>query len=161
MSVPRIGLYRSVLATLLGLVAGCVVTVEPDPDDGDGGPNEGEILVRLVNATNVTLDPEIYFTDQAVSADQLFDASNKFTAFGVGTLGLLGDFDQAQFSVACSDARLIGTSGGLFGNNLNAPDGSGRAIVLTQELNIFCGGTLTLTYSRAGDGFTTTFDVEP
>lgn len=149
------------------LVAGCVVTVEPDPNDngngdGNGGGGDGEtIRVRIVNTTNVDLDPEVYLSAQAVGVEELFQPGNKYTAFGVATLGIIEAFGSDSFTVTCADARILGTTGGRFGDNLNEPDGFGRQIVLTQDLNVFCGGTVTFTYSRSGDAFTTTFDVDP
>lgn len=152
------------LAALAVLMSGgCVVTV----DDGNNGGNNGgnnppaQLTVRIINTTNVTLDPEIFVSAEGVSTDELFDPSHKFTAFGVGTLGLIADSDTAEFRIDCSQARVIGTSGGRFGNDLNNPDGTGRRIVLTQDLNVFCEGAVTFTYSSSGNGFTTTFDVEP
>jgi len=139
---------------------GCVISVEPDPNNGGGGGGDDKITIRLVNATNVTLDPQVFFSSEAVSTDGLFQAGNKFTAFGVGTLGLIADSDSVSFEIDCTAARVLGTLGGSFGNNLNAPDGQGRQLVLTQELNVFCGDRVTFTYLRSGDGFTTNFDVD-
>lgn len=143
---------------------GCVVTVDDGDDNGgNGGGNDppAQLTVRIINASNVTLDPEIFIASEGVSADELFDPSRKFTAFGVGTLGLIADSDATEFTIDCAQARVIGTSGGRFGNDLNNPDGTGRRIVLTQDLNVFCEGAVTFTYSGAGSGFSTTFDVEP
>jgi hypothetical protein len=155
-------------ACLVALVAllpgGCVVTVDPiDETDGDGDGNGGtpatQITIRIVNTTNVTLDPEIYISAEPVSVDQLFRSANKYKAFGVGTQGILADFDSDSFSLDCSAARVIGTRGGKFGDNLNQPDGDGDQIVLQQELNVFCGGTVTFTYSREAGGFSTSYNV--
>ena len=161
----RFGLVIALVPLLSG--GGCVVTV--DPLDGGGGNGGGDddgttgdvITVRIINASNVTLDPEIYISAEPVTIEQLFQAGNKYTAFGVGTLGLLGPADTDQFTIACADARVIGTNGGKFGDDLNDPEGTGRQIVLTQDLSIFCEGQVTFTYSRSGGGFTTTFDVDP
>jgi len=65
-------------------------------------------------------------------ADGLFVDGNKFTAFGVGTLGLLAPSSSDTFEIDCSNARVIGTKGGRFGDNLNQPDGVGQQVVLTQ-----------------------------
>ena len=112
-----------------------------------------------VNTTNVTLDPEIHASATAVNADGLFVAGNKFTAFGVGTLGLLGPDTSDTFEIDCANARVIGTKGGVFGDNLTQPDGVGQQVLLTQDLSVYCGGLLTLTYSRSGSGFRTDFTV--
>jgi hypothetical protein len=162
----RFGLVIALVPLLSG--GGCVVTVDPlDGGGGNGGGGGGGdgtgtvITVRIINASNVTLDPEIYISAEPVTVEQLFQPGNKYTAFGVGTLGLLGSAGTDQFTIECANARVIGTSGGKFGDNLNEPEGTGRQIVLTQDLSIFCEGRVTFTYSRSGGGFTTTFDVDP
>jgi hypothetical protein len=149
------------------LPAACVVTVEP-VDGGNGGADGGAntITIRIVNATNHTLDPEIYISAQPVSVDQLFAASNKYTTFGVGLLGLLAGSDTDSFTIECSEARVIGTKGGQFGggadgNDLNDPAGSGLQRVLAQDLIFYCGDRITFTYRKSGGEFITTFDVEP
>lgn len=140
---------------------GCVITIDPPPGGGggDGSGGAGVITIRVVNMTNTTLDPEIYVSATAVSSEELFQPERKYTRFGVGTLGLIGPASSDDFSLSCADVRVIGTLGGRFGDDLNNPEGSGRRIVLTQDLNIFCGDRVTFTYSRTTDGFTTSFDV--
>jgi len=142
---------------------GCTITVGAFDGVSDDAPVEesGKIVVRVVNRTNVTLDPQIYVSAEPVTADELFASENKYTTFGVGTLGLLGGGGSDRFPLSCEQARVIGTQGGLFGDDLNNPDGSGRRIVLTQDYSVFCGGSVTFIYEREGDGFTTTYDVEP
>jgi hypothetical protein len=156
--------WRSALvaAALAFAVGGCAVEVDPDGDDGgdDGGdPTAQTITIRVTNSASVTLDPEIYISATPVSAEELFTDANKFTAFGVGTLGLLGGNDSDTFEVDCAAARVIGTKGGRFGDDLNNPQGAGQQVILTQDLSIFCGGTLRLTYSGSGSTFNTNFTV--
>jgi hypothetical protein len=146
------------------LLAGCV-TIDP----GNGGNNNDNnapppqsIRVVVVNATDTNLDPEIYRSATPVSVGELFaNANNKFTNFGVFTIGIMGPGDREEFDLPCAEARVLGTRGGVFGEERNNPEGTGRQIVLTQDLNIFCDGRVTFTYSRTSGGFTTTFDVEP
>ncbi len=154
------------LLAIGGLLAICgCINIDP----GDGGNNNDNdnpqpaqsIRVRIINTTDTTLDPEIYVSAEPVGVTDLFAPSRKFTAFGVGTLGLLGPFGVDEITLDCAAARVVGTRGGRFGDDLNNPAGTGRQIVLTQDLNLFCDGLVTLTYSRSGSGFTTTFDVEP
>lgn len=154
------GCGAALLACWLTVSGGCPQS--SDDNGGSGEPNTPTtIRVRIVNQSGVTLDPEFYASGAAVGLDELFQPGNKFTRFGVGTLGILGRLSSDEFVIDCSAARVIGTRGGRFGDDLNDPIGTGRQIVLTQELNVFCGGRLTLTYSRSGDTFTTTFDVQP
>ena len=156
--------WRTLVCGALLLVlpgGGCVISI--DPLDGGGGGNGGgaggQFTIRLINATDTTLDPELYIADGPVSITQLFERARKFTAYGVGTLGLLGPFGSDTVTVNCTAAIVIGTRGGAFGDDLNDPDGTGRQIVLTQDVNVFCGDTITFTYERSGSGFETDFRV--
>jgi hypothetical protein len=157
------------IGTLLGLAAllaaGCAIPA--DLISGviggrhDNGNNAAtQITITVVNTTDVTLDPEIYISAEPVSADELFQPANKYEAFGVGTLGILADVDSDTFTLDCAQARVIGTQGGKFGDDLHNPEGAGQPIVLTQDLSVFCGGSVTFTYSRTADGFTTSYAVE-
>lgn len=160
------------IGTLLGLAAmlaaGCAVPADliseaigSNHDNNDGANNAADqITITVVNTTDVTLDPEIYISAEPVSVDELFQPANKYDAFGVGTLGILADHDSDTFTLDCAQAHVIGTQGGKFGDDLHNPDGNGEQIVLTQDLSVFCGGTVTLTYSRTADGFTTAYAVE-
>lgn len=144
--------------------AGCVIRVT---SGGDGGgdsnqpPAATKITVRVVNTTGVSLDPQIFFSDQFVPPDQLFADGNKYTAYGVGTLGILADNDSASFNIECDLATTIGTKGGSFGDDLNNPIGVGQQIIVRMNESIFCGQTLTLTYRKSGSGYTTEFSVSP
>ena len=108
--------------------------------------------MTVINQSGVTLDPEIYKSATPVGVAELFADGNKFTAFGVGTIGLLGPGGSDSFELTCEEARVIGTKGGKFGDNQNAPDGNGQPIVLAQDLSVFCDGALTITYSRRLNG---------
>jgi hypothetical protein len=159
-------IVRAVLASALLLpFAGpsCVVTVEPDPGGGGGGGGGSPevIRVRLINTSNVTLDPEIFVSPQGLLVEDLFVPTNKYVLFGVGKQGFLADNDSDEFEIPCADAVTIGTKGGRFGDDLNNPDGTGTQIVLRLHESVFCNGRLTLTYSGSGNSFQTTFVVEP
>lgn len=174
MATARVLAWSACLVAMAVLIpGGCTVTLDPtnpaDPntggDDG-GGDNVSTLTIRIVNSTPNTLDPQIYIANEPVDLDTLFDASRKYTNYGVGRLGLLARNSSDSFMIDCADARVIGTRGGSFGgdtdgNDLNNPAGSGRQLVLTQELVFFCGDEITFTYSESGDGFTTSFDISP
>lgn len=166
MSAPRFLLGTAgLLGLALLLPGGCVVTVDSiDDANGDGGEGGGDatdqITVRVINTSNVTLDPEIYVSAEPVSIEELFQRANKFRRYGVGTQGILADHDSDTFALACSDVRIIGTKGGTFGDDLDNPDGTGQQIILTQEYSVFCGGTVTFTYSGSGGEFTTEYNVQ-
>jgi len=150
------------IAPLLLLPAACTINFDPgDLDDllGDdftttvtvtsGGGDPNGVTVRVVNNTAGTLDPQIYVTGAAVTdPSQLFSAGNLYTRYGVGNRGLLGDFDTDSFVLTCSEARVIGTPGGLFGDDLEDPDGVGQQRILGQDVAFSCGDTITFTYSR-------------
>lgn len=166
--VRRVAGWWALACCGLVSIAGCIVA-PPIDDGGNGGgngdPNNGggsvaTITIRIVNLTETTLDPDLYISATAVSRDELFVPARKYTAYGVGTLGLIGGFDSDSFTIPCSEARIIATAGGRFGDNLNIPDGTGREIILTQDLSVFCGSRVTFTYSRDGSGYTTSFLVD-
>ncbi len=143
---------------------GCVVTIDPNGGGGGGGggapPGPDPIItIRIVNATNTTLDPQIFLAAGPVSIAELFDPGRKVTNFGVGTLGLLGPLGSDTITPTCTSAIVIGTQGGAFGDDLNNPEGNGRQIVLTQDVNVSCGDTITFTFQRSGTGFDTDFRV--
>jgi hypothetical protein len=147
--------------------SGCTVTIDPtdlDPNNGDGGTATDAITIRIVNLTSHTLDPQIYVASEPVSADYLFRSTRKYTEYGVGLQGLIAANTTDDFDLDCSQARVIGTLGGLFGggeddNDLNNPAGSGTQLILTQDLVFYCGARITFTYRETSSGFTTAFTV--
>lgn len=163
MSIRRWVRWSAPAAALaLTVTLGCIVTVEPidGGDGGDGGGGPTTITVRLFNATNIGLDPQIFISADALSAEALFaSATNKFTSFGDFGLGLLGAGDVAGFDLDCAAVRVLGTPGGSFGNDLQSPEGSGIQRVLSQDAQFNCGDTITFTYSRSGSGFATSFGI--
>lgn len=151
--------YAGAVVGIAALCSGCLIGIGDGGGDGGGGTPE-KIRVTVVNQSGITLDPEIYKSAAPVTVEELFADGNKFTAFGVGTLGLLGPGGSDTFTLTCEEARVIGTRGGRFGDNQNNPDGFGQQIVLAQDLSVFCGGTLTIVYSRRpGGGFQTNHTV--
>lgn len=158
------------LANIAALVAfcamlsggACVVDVVPIDTGGDwlgGGDDATTITVVIINATNTTLDPEIYVSAENVGVQQLFQPARKYTRFGVGTLGLLGPSGSDSFELECTAVIVLGTQGGAFGDDLNNPDGTGRQIVLTQDLNVYCGDTVRFTFTGSGTNFDTSYQV--
>ncbi len=155
---PRAVATLGLLAALLS--AGCVITITKT-DNGNDNQAASEVFhIRLVNQSDTTLDPQFYFSADATTVDQLFEGGNKFTSFGVGTLGVLDRGDAADFTVECSAAHLLGTAGGAFGEDLNNPTGNGRLIVLTQDLSVFCGDTITFVFDGRDGSYTTTYAVQ-
>lgn len=148
-------------AGVLGLVAwlavgGCVIDVQPIPD---GGSSPTTIKIRLINASGVALDPQLYLSATAVGTDELFVDGNKYTHFGFLNLGYLDSGDTESLDIECSAARIIATKGGSFGDDPANPIGSGQQRVLTQDLNVVCGDTVTFTFSRTGAQYSTTVSV--
>jgi hypothetical protein len=159
--VLRVGLVMVLAALLPG--AGCVVSVDPLDGGGlpggqnytttvtvtHGGTDANKIKIRVNNNTGSTLDPEIYISDQAiVDAAELFIAERKYTTFGVGNRGLLGNYDDDEFTLDCTAVRVLGSKGGLFGDDLENPDGVGQQRILALDAGFSCGDTITFTFSR-------------
>ncbi|MBU0641303.1 MAG: hypothetical protein KKB50_20790 [Planctomycetes bacterium] len=156
----------AVLVAACFLVGGgaCVVSVDPAGNGGGGGTgsnytttvnvthggaDDNAVKIIVVNSTGETLDPEIYVSTEAViDTAELFTDARKYTSFGVGNRGLLGDFDTDSFTLECATARVIGTQGGLFGDDLENPDGVGQQRILVLDSSYTCGDTITFTFSR-------------
>lgn len=156
----------AVAASLLAAanLGGCVIEIDPPPPSGGGGGGGGgtptTIRVVLINDTSLTLDPQIYVTENAVTdLDHLFTRSNKYTRYGIGTIGLLGGRDSDSFTLACDDTRVLGTLGGAFGDDLDNPEGTGQQRVVSQDVNFECGETITLRFSQSGAQFRTTVTI--
>jgi hypothetical protein len=158
------------LVTLCLCLPGSACSIDISGDGGDGGDGGGDggggdgtpttITVHLINQTSTTLDPEIYIASEWISVEALFDPSLKFTAYGVGTLGLLAEHGEDTFTLACNTVGMLATQGGKFGDNLNNPTGVGRQIILWQNANFYCGDTITITYSGSGTKFDTNYRVD-
>lgn len=169
MPVRQALVFSVLVAVLAGLsLGGCsVVVMPPDPNDAnepnmdanEPPPPPASVTLRLINASDVTLDPEVYVSADAADAAALLVAGNKFTAFGIGTIGILAAGGSADVMLVCDEVTILGTTGGRFGENLNAPDGAGQQIVLRLGESVFCGDTVTITYSRTEPGFQTSFGV--
>ncbi len=157
----RFALVIALVPLLSG--GGCVVTVDPldgNGGDGDGGDGtETVITIRIINATNTDLDPEIYISDQPVSKEELFTAANKYRAFGVFDSGVLGPLGTETFELDCSLVRVIGTTGGRFESETN-PEQSDREFFLAQDSVFICGDRITFTYKETLTGFTTELDLD-
>ena len=147
---------------------GCIIEVDPPPSGGGSGGSGGSggggepttITLRIINETGATLDPQIYVTADAITdPSALITRSNQFTRFGVGNRGLLGDFDSDTVTFDCTEARVLGTAGGLFGDDLENPDGEGTQRILGQDTIFECGDTITLRFGRSGGVFVTTVSI--
>jgi hypothetical protein len=160
-------LWRAACLVSLALLlpGGCVVTVEPT-DNGDGNGDDGAgngvttITIRVINTTSTGLDPEVYIADEPVTRDELFVASRKYTDFGVFGLGVIAEHSSDSFTLECSAARVVGTAGGKFGDDIKNPVGSGTERFLAQDYQFRCGERITFTYSQTASGFNTTVIVE-
>jgi len=165
MPVRRVRVLALTLAACCAfLPGGCVVTVNPIDGGGNGDGGDGDqttvVTIRIVNATNKGLDPEIYISAEPVERDQLFVAGNKYTDFGVYGLGVIEPFGSDSFTVDCAAARVVGTTGGSFGDKVAEPEGTGTERILAQEAQFDCGDRITFTYRREGDGFSTSVAVD-
>lgn len=154
----------TLLITLLAVtVGGCVVRVTnpggttPDPNE----PTAGTILVRIVNNTDQPLDPQIFVGLVADGVDALFDEANARTDLGVGNAGIILANSEDAISVDCTEPVYVATQGGIFGDDLSAPIGTGRETTLEQGRTLQCGDLLVFTFSRQGDALITSVTVTP
>jgi hypothetical protein len=149
-----------VLAAML--MGGCTITVVPGGDGNTPPPTPTTITIRIYNNTTKPLDPQIYTGgDPNAGAAGLFVAANRRVGFGVGSLGIMEPRTSAAFTVECGQLRLCGTGGGAFGDDLLAPDGTGRQVMLEENVSVLCGDTLTFTFSAEGNKLITTYSVTP
>lgn len=149
---------RGVLVVLTVVLAtgGCGVRVV---SDDTSPPASTTITVRIINNTNYPLDPQIYIGTVDAGAAGLFVAANKYTDFGVGGLGTMLGRTEASFTVNCGELGLIGTQGGIFGEDLQEPLGSGRQVILQENVNVNCGDEVTFAFSAEGDSLITSYGV--
>jgi len=160
----------AMLAAACGVLAGCIVestdmTTESDADTDRPAPSSpapppSTVFVRLVNNTDVALDPQLYVSSEAVTAEELLDDSLKHTAFGFGTLGFLEPRGAVEVQLPCAELAVFGTAGGSFGVDLNAPEGAGQARVVRFGESILCGERVTFLFNRTEGGFATALDLE-
>lgn len=149
------------MAGLLATGAGCSSSLTSDSGrDLPEFPTRG-IVVKAVNATDQPLDPQFYVGPAADGANRLFVAANRRTDLGVGKVGILLPGQDDSFAVECDDQVLIGTRGGVFGEDLSDPEGRGDPVVLEEGLNIRCGELVTFTFRADGDQLQISLSVEP
>lgn len=154
-ALTRLGIGLS-LFSIIGLNGGgCVIDLSPG-----GGGSDGKITIVIRNATNTDLDPEIYLSDVALSSDELLQDENKYTLFGVQSRGVLGPQDDETIELDCAEVRVVGTAGGIFGDDFTDPEGTGNQRLLSQSASFDCGEVITFTFSRSGSGFSTSVDVQ-
>lgn len=123
-------------------------------------PIEG-ITVKIINQTDQLLDPQIYVAPAADGLDELFVAENKRTDFGFGGMGVVLPFTSVSLSVACGRDLLIATKGGVFGEDLSRPIGSGERLVLQEGLSVPCGALIELYFAPAGVELDSSYAVTP
>lgn len=162
MSVRRMNGLIHALATLLTLsaVAGCAFQIGDSDGDAQTAPPSA-IIVKIINNTGKPLDPQLYIGAASAGSQGLFTSVNKRTDFGFGGLGVLEAGATIELTVACDAALLIGTAGGIFGDNLNVPTGQGQSLVLDSSLNVPCGNVLTFTFTASGSTLRTSYSVTP
>lgn len=151
-------LIGTLLATILiATLGGCVIEFVP-VDDGTTDPAT-TITVRIINNTNLPLDPQLYLGSPDGGVEGLFVAENKRTDFGVGTLGIMLARSDTSFTVDCGELGLIGTLGGIFGDDLQNPLGSGHQVVLQENVNVNCGDVVTFAFNAQGSTLITSYAV--
>lgn len=155
MTRGRIGVC--VTALVSSVVVGC--TLQIDGSGGDTQTPANAITVRIENRTGKPLDPQLYIGAASAGSQNLFIPANKRTDFGFGGLGLLEVNTLVELPISCDPAVLIGTAGGIFGDNLAAPTGQGQPLVLESGLNVPCGNVLTFTFTASGSTLKISYSV--
>ncbi|MBL8878906.1 MAG: hypothetical protein JNG88_07280 [Phycisphaerales bacterium] len=163
----RNGIRLVMMVVVTGLsMGGCTVVVDGNDNNNSGSnsnSNSGgppRVHVTLVNETNLSLDPEIFvLTQGTIDPNLVFQQANRYTRFGIGTRGLLGPGDTAEFDLDCEATYTLATFGGALGEDLDNPTGRGTQRILLLGSSFTCGDNVTLTFSPSGNGFVTTVAV--
>ena len=151
------------LITLTGLATGgCVLSVIPDNGTGGTTTPPTTITIQIRNQTGRTLDPQVYVGKPGETQDTLFTtAANKQTGFGVGKLGVMVPGDEAVLTFKCDQLGFFGTAGGIFGDDLRTPLGTGQKYVFQQDQNVICGSIIVFTFTTNGSQLITSYGVSP
>lgn len=152
------GMFALVVVLML---AGCTLQWVPEEEEDTPDVPATTITIKAVNKTDKPLDPQLYVGAVADGVAGLFVTDNKRTDFGLGGVGIIVGGADASFEVDCDTDALIGTQGGIYGDDLTAPDGTGEQKVLQEDLNITCGDLVTFTFSAGDDGLNVTLSIEP
>jgi hypothetical protein len=139
-------------------------TRAPDaPDEGATTPTRS-LQVRFANRTGRVLDVEFYASSEPLgNPDQvLFISENKVTeGIGFAGTGLVPPGTTDSITLACENARVIGTKGGRFVDDEAGEElGRGERRVAARYLQYECGDQITLVFDSAGEFFTTTMLIE-
>ena len=162
MRAPRLRSVISAASTWATVcLGGCTIQVTGPSDGGATTTPPSAITVKIVNATDKALDPQIYVGPSAAGVQALFTDANKKRDFGFGGLGYVEPSSEASFSIPCGQQVLIGTQGGAFGDNLNTPLGRGQQLVLEEDVSVRCTYVLTFTFSASGNQLVNEYSVKP
>ena len=134
----------------VGLV-GCVPATDLDP-----------VTVRLVNASDFTLDPNLYAASGTLSSSALFVPANLVTSFADGGLATVEPRASRTARVDCDAAGTLGVNRPVFTDSVGLRGGRAAAtsFVLSEGVTFRCGQTLVLTYRGTEAGFGVTYVVE-
>lgn len=162
-SVIRNGIRFTAIALVAGLsMGGCTFIIDGN-NNGNSNHNSNRppgVRIKVINKTNVTLDPELFILGQVtVDPNLIFQPGNRYTRYGVGTRGLLGPNGSDEFDLDCETTYTIATFGGAFGDDLDNPLGRGTQRILLLGSSFTCGDMVTLTFSGAGGSYLTTVAV--
>lgn len=127
----------------------------PDNDNEDPvdqGVPADEIVVRLINNSDVDVDTQFYFANEPLEdpSEDLFAAQYRVqTGLGVAGTGIIQAGTEDELGRPCSEATYVGTDGGEFLN----PDsgelaGTGKRRLLRIGENFDCGNTLIFAFTE-------------
>lgn len=155
------------VATVATLVAGCPAPVQSgrtleEFDVMYTIPIEG-ITLKISNQTNTLLDPQIYVAPASGGVENLFTLDHKRTDFGFGGIGVVLPNSEVSLAVPCGQNALIGTLGGVYGDDLSQPVAGGVQAVLEEGVNVRCGALVEFIFTADDPNavLTTGFAVTP
>ena len=125
-------------------------------------PATDAITVRLVNASDFTLDPNLYAAAGTLSSSALFVPANLVTSFADGGLATVEPGASRTAVIACAAAGTLGVYRPMFTDSVGLSGGrtADVSFVLSEGITFRCGQTLVLTYSGTEAGFGVTYVVE-
>ncbi len=120
----------------MGLGAGCV---PPPPEP---------VTVRLVNTSGFVVDANVYLSNAAATAAQLFVSANFYDAWkGSRIFPTLQPGETVTFGLECDQATTLGVSQPIFTNLLGISTRSEDTVLLQRPGDFDCGQTVVFVYA--------------
>jgi hypothetical protein len=156
---------------------GCSLEVTPGsefPNDNGSPENVADkVLVSFRNLTDdEAVDVEFYFAEGDLEnlPGDLFVDENRVGSdvliqdqgIGMANLATLRPGEVDSITLDCDRGLTLGTTGGEFLDaETHEARGAGTMIWLVQDAQFFCGAVIEFRFSSDGDGFKTTYSLDP